>query len=407
MKRQLKRVIIPVVIITLVIISLVAVASAGIQQAYRRSVNAETARLLGVMLAENPEIDTGEMIQALQQSDKDSENFKRGEELLRSYGYLSSDIVAPSAAGLSKNTTFLLISGVSGFALIVVLYFCFYDWREERKINQLVTYLQNLKERIYDLKLEENSEDELSLLTNEIYKITVLLKEAAENNRLRSQNLETALADISHQLRTPLTSLQVMIDNIYDDPDMPLAVRQDFLRGASRQIESMSALVMTLLNLAKFDNGSIKLHSQPVQAGELLKEVRQNLSVLSELDEVSIELTGALSAEAKLDRRWQREALTNIVKNCIEHSPSGSKVHINVTDCPLFLNIIIKDEGEGIAQADLHHIFERFYKAKNSAAGSVGIGLAFAKTVIEADHGQISVKSRQGEGTTFDIKYFK
>ena len=188
---------------------------------------------------------------------------------------------------------------------------------------------------------------------------------------------------------------------------MPLAVRQDFLRSISRQVESMSNLVMTLLNLAKFDNGSIRLQQLPVEAGELLREVRQKLEVLADLRGVTIVLVGDLRAKARLDRRWQAEALANIVKNCLEHSPADSEVTITVTNSPLFLRFKIKDVGEGIAAKDLHHIFERFYKAKNSAVDSVGIGLAFAKTVIEADNGQISVKSQEGQGTEFTVTYYK
>lgn len=235
----------------------------------------------------------------------------------------------------------------------------------------------------------------------------VLLREAADNNQKARQQLETALADISHQLRTPLTSMQVMVDNIYDDPEMPSAVRQDFLRSISRQVEAMSNLVMTLLNLAKFDNGSIVLQRLPVEAGELLREVRQKLEIMADLRGVEIVLKGDLSAKARLDRRWQVEALTNIVKNCLEHSPAGSKVTATVQNSPLFLRLQIHDTGEGIAAKDLRHIFERFYKAKNSAADSVGIGLAFAKTAIEADNGQISVKSQEGKGTEFTVTYFK
>lgn len=403
--RRFKTVFIPTVIITLVIISLVTTAAVSLKASYRDSANRETARLLGAMMAEDPDLDTAKLIQALKSPDTAAET--RGQELLRDYGYLPSDIVAPSAENFSLKLSGLLSLGIIGFAVLVLSYFWCQDWLEERKIKQLVSYLQSLKERTYDLKLDENSEDELSFLSNEIYKITVLLKEAAENNRLHSQNLETALADISHQLRTPLTSLQVTLDNLYDDPDMPLPVRQDFLRSASRQVESMSSLVMTLLNLAKFDNGSIKLHSQPVKVGELLSEVRQSLEVLSELQGVTVNLTGDLDATVNFDRRWQREALTNIVKNCIEHSSDGGKVEIAVEDCPLYSRFTIKDDGEGIAPEDLHHVFERFYKAKNSSSDSVGIGLAFAKAVIEANNGQISIKSRPGEGATFDIRYFK
>ncbi len=403
--RRLKIVFLPVITITLVMILLTFSSVSLLEDNFRKNANQEITRLLGIIAEENPDIDTARIIRAINSQDSKAELL--GQNLLREYGYLSTDTVAPSAQNFGAKMFIMLSVCIGGFALLVITYFWYRDWLEECRIKRLIGYLQNLKERTYELKLDENSEDELSFLTNEIYKITVLLKESAENNRLHSQNLEIALADISHQLRTPLTSLQVTLDNIYDDPDMPLSVRQDFLRSASRQVESMSALVMTLLNLAKFDNGSIKLHDQPVQAGELLEEVRQSLEILSEIQGVTIKMAGDLDAAVRFDRRWQREALTNIVKNCIEHSHDGDEVAITVEDCPLYLRFTIKDYGEGIAPEDLRHIFERFYKAKNSSSDSVGIGLAFAKAVIEANNGQISVKSRLGEGTSFDIKYFR
>ena len=292
-------------------------------------------------------------------------------------------------------------------AILLALAFGWREWYRHRQIQSLITYIQDLGDHVYDLRLDQNREGDLSILSNELYKIVVCLHEAADHNRKSRQQLEAALADISHQLRTPLTSLQIMIDNIYDDPDMPAGVRQDFLRSISCQVESMSSLVTTLLNLAKFDNGSIKMQKRTVIAEELLLQVQQNLEVLADLKNVAIKFSGNLQAQVRLDPRWQVEALTNIVKNCLEHSPADSQVEIKVISSPLFLRFKICDHGEGIAAHDLHHIFERFYKAQNSAPESIGIGLAFAQAIIKADNGQISVKSKVGEGTEFTVTYIK
>ena len=374
----------------------------GVEQNYRNHSNQEVAALLGVATTSG---DTSELIANLRHPN--AEQVTAGTKLLHQYGYLASDYASPSARHFFWQALMVILITLAVFAVMAMLYFGWRDWRRSQQITQLISYTQHLGERIYDLHLDENSEDELSILSNELYKFMVLLREAADNNQKARQQLETALADISHQLRTPLTSMQVMVDNIYDDPEMPSAVRQDFLRSISRQVEAMSNLVMTLLNLAKFDNGSIVLQQLPVEAGELLQEVRQKLEILADLRGVEIVLSGDLSAKARLDRHWQVEALANIIKNCLEHSPAGSKVMVVVQNSPLFLRLRIIDTGEGIAAKDLRHIFERFYKAKNSSADSVGIGLAFAKTVIEADHGQISVKSQEGKGTEFTVTYFK
>ncbi len=401
-RRFLQKIILPIFAITVVIGLAATLALAEIGQRFRQDSNQEISALVGVVATGG---DDAEIITNLR--NPSPEQVSLGAELLRQYGYFPSDYSSNSAARFFACTFVVILIVLAVFALIVCVYFCWHDWCRSQQIIGLIDYMQRLVERVYDLHLDENSEDELSVLSNELYKIMVLLREAADSNQKARQQLETALADISHQLRTPLTSMQVMVDNIYDDPEMPIDVRQDFLRSISRQVESMSSLVMTLLNLAKFDNGSIRLQQLPIEAGELLAEVRQKLEVLADLQDVNIVLTGDLRAKARLDRRWQVEALTNIVKNCLEHSQAGSEVKITVINSPLFLRFKIRDTGEGIAAKDLRHIFERFYKAKNSAAGSIGIGLSFAKTVIEADNGQISVKSEEGKGMEFTVTYFK
>lgn len=402
MRRRVFKIILPVLLIGAVVGISTAWAFNNIRYSYQQTANQEIMAIIGAAVTSDDEF---QLISALRQNSPDQ--VMAGSNLLKKYGYLLNDQIADSASRLLHQSILIISLAITIMIIAVVVYFVYLDWRRNRQIAELVEYIQGLNNRIYELHLEENSEDELSILSNELYKIMVLLREAADNQHHARQQLETALADISHQLRTPLTSMQVMVDNIYDDSKMPAAVRQDFLRSISRQVESMSSLVMTLLNLAKFDNGSIRLQQLPVEAGELLEEVRQKLEILADLRGVEIMFAGDLQAQVRVDRRWQVEALTNIVKNCLEHSPEGSKVTITVTSSPLFLRLKIQDHGEGIAVQDLRHIFERFYKAKNSAAGSVGIGLAFAKTIIEADNGQISVKSQEGKGTEFTVTYFR
>lgn len=409
MKRRLLKVLLPV-LAGFIIACLACYGTATtLRLEYQSASREEAARLIGALFQANPSLDQDILLQALRAQDLtiSSEQQELGEKFLRSFGYLPHELVTPSAKALEQQLLIACLSILAIFASLVVIYFWLLDYFRQRHISRLVSYLQDLNDHIYDLRLEENREDDLSLLTNELYKITVTLKEAAEQNRTRRQDLEDALADISHQLRTPLTSLQVMVDNIYDDPSMPLETRQDFLRSIGHQIETMSELVMTLLNLARLDNGSIKFHNQTVIIKRLLQNVGQNLAVLADLHNIELIFSGDLTATVELDLRWQTEALTNIVKNCIEHSPDYSVINTTVEDCPLFLRITIADQGEGISPADLRHIFERFYKASNSTSAGVGIGLSFARTVIEAGGGQVVASSKLGQGTKFTVTYFK
>lgn len=317
---------------------------------------------------------------------------------LHEYGFESTQITN------EMDYAHLLVCFV-GFLLAIVIYFGIDSTREKKKILRTVEYVRKMNQRVYDLKPDEEAEDELSLLTNELYKTTVLLQETAELDRRRAKNLEIALADISHQLRTPLTSLQITLDNLYDNPDLDVKTRREFLRTAGRQAEQMSELVVTLLNLAKLDNGTLKMKPQEITAGDLLAGVVDNLKVLAELEDVKLQVAGELMARLRVDKKWQTEALTNIAKNCIEHSAPGQTVQMRVESSAIFTKIVISDSGDGIPAGEVRHVFERFYKAKNARAESVGIGLAFAKTVIEADGGQVRVRSRVGEGTRFVVSY--
>lgn len=414
MYHRFRRLILPIIIIALVAGAIFAGVGFGTWQYYRHTSNAEFARLLGSIQQQNPELDTATLIHALTQADETTETI--GANLLRTYGYTEHDFSRPSAESYAAALLVAGLTTILGIALTFAGYLYYHDRRYRHQVRNLVDYVQKLNDRIYDLQIEANTEDELSLLANELYKITVTLKETAEFDRRTRRQLETALADISHQLKTPLTSLQIALDNLAADPDMPLTVRQDFLQASSRQVVAMTNLITTLLDLAKFDNGTIRMQRRVMPIGEVLNRAHKNLEILADLEDVHIKLGGDLSAQVKLDPHWQTEALSNIIKNCLEHSPAGSTVEISVEDRVPYTRIIIRDHGAGIAPQDLHHIFERFYKAANASATSVGIGLSFAQSVIEADHGQIQVKSIQHtepstphtspSGTTFTITYF-
>lgn len=402
--RRVKFVILPVILLG----TGVAVPAAGIFQSiaahYQEQAYMEVANLVGAVAEQAPDFDSAELVRQLKSPD--SAQVAAGKALLESYGY-ESKTPNVSTQTLINSTTVGLIGAILLLTLAVCGYLLFYEYRRECKLRRLSLYLQKLNDDIYDLHLDENDESELSQLSNELYKIVVTLRASAQQNYKIRQSLETSLADISHQLRTPLTSLQIAVDNLSTDANMSPATRREFLRIMAQQVEAMSDLVTTLLHLAKFDSGTIQLRPQPTQLRQIIDRAVDKLAALADLQDVQIEIAGDSQVKCELDARWQSEAIANIVKNCLEHSPAGSKVNISVHNYPLFARITIRDQGEGISKHDLRHIFERFYRAENSAPNSVGIGLAFARTIITAEHGQISVKSTKGEGTTFIITYFK
>lgn len=232
-----------------------------------------------------------------------------------------------------------------------------------------------------------------------------MLKEVAENSKQDKIKLKDSLSDISHQLKTPLTSVTILVDNIIENPDMEEQTRIEFAKDIKREIVNINFLVQSLLKLSKLDANSVKFINEDVEIEKLIKESIKNVAVLSDLKNVLIKVGGDKKSKVYCDFKWQVEAITNILKNAIEHSQINSNIQINYEHNKVYSKIEIIDSGIGISKKDLPHIFERFYKGENSSSESVGIGLALAKSIIESNNGNIYVESDFGKGTKFIIKY--
>lgn len=368
---------------------------------YLKTVNSKVNIIINEVIEKYPEVTEDDIMEILRSEETPQNN------LLEKYGY-DSDISyikqLDELIETNKKQNIIYIVVVEFIALGIYLV---YVISQEKKIKEINDYINGINNKNYTLKIEENNNSELSRLRNELYKTTVLLKETAELSVKEKENLSTAIADISHQLKTPLTSIRIMLDNIQDDPDMEKEVREDFLMEISKQIDWISSLVISLLKIAKFDAGTIKMENEEIHVQKLIDAVIGNLAILIELKEIEIITKIDEKAVFLADYKWQQEALTNILKNAIEHSNQKSKIYIETENTSVFLKIKIRDEGQGISKIDQKHIFERFYKAKNSSENSIGIGLALAKTIIEKNNGYVNVDSEVGKGTTFEIKYLK
>ena len=236
-----------------------------------------------------------------------------------------------------------------------------------------------------------------------MYKTTILLRETAENSEKEKVSLSNSLANISHQIKTPITSMRIMLDNIEDNPNMDSKTRVEFIKEISKQVDWISSLVVSLLKLAKFDAGAIVMKNEEINVRNLIDKAVSNLAIILDVKNIKIISNIDEAATINADYNWQLEAITNIIKNAVEHSSDNSNIYINVENTSVFVKIQIKDEGEGISKKDINHIFERFYKSKNSSENSIGIGLSLAKTIIEKANGYIKVESEDGKGTMFEI----
>lgn len=289
---------------------------------------------------------------------------------------------------------------------LLLVSFIVLEWRRYNKISHLSRYLNQVSNGDYMLDIRDNEEGELSILKNEIYKVTLMLAEQAELLKRDKMYLADSIADISHQLKTPLTSMMVMSE-LLADGSLNADKREEFTGLIRRQLTRIDWLVSSLLKLSKIDAGTIQMKKEVVLITSVLKSALQPLLISAELKNLTIVQEGEPETSYIGDYDWSKEAFTNLLKNCIEHSNEGGTLKIHYITNTLYTEIIIEDNGEGINSEDIPHIFERFYRGKNASSDSVGIGLAMAKNIFLKQGGRIEVKSKKGIGTKFTIRIYK
>lgn len=366
----------------------------------RKTSNDTINQLVNILLEKYPDVSEKEVAEILNNKTEYTDN----SEFLNKYGiYPEKDWISYNNQG-SYKYVILSVSVCIAFGLAFAVLFLGYLKIQKKQTMDIAKRIERINLGDYSLQIDENSEDELSLLDNQIYRTTVKFREQAENSRKDKENLQKSLSDISHQLKTPLTSIIVMVENILDDDDMPLEIRREFLNDIKHNTNTISFLVQSLLKLSKLDAEAVKFRYEQVEVKSIVDECIKNTAVMAEILGVRLE-TDCNDIILNCDRKWLCEAITNIIKNCIEHSHNGN-IKITAEQNKLYTKISIKDNGSGITKEDLPHIFERFYKGKNSSDDSVGIGLSLAKTIIEKQGGYISVSSELNKGSEFVIKFF-
>lgn len=305
----------------------------------------------------------------------------------------------------------VFISGAAAWSIAIVSFILiltavvFTGWRY-REIDKLSGYLQKISNGDFQLDVRDNAEGELSLLKSQIYKVTNRLSEHGTLLREDKEKLTDAISDISHQLKTPLTSMMVMSD-LLRDSRLDEERRAEFTRNLRVQLERMDWLVSSLLKLSKIDAGTIAFKKEGISVPLLIDKAIEPLLVPLDIKGLQVEIEGDPQTAFSGDLNWTAEALINILKNCVEHTAAGGQLSVGYTENALYTEITIADNGSGILKQDLPHIFKRFYKGKNAGDDSVGIGLAMAYSIISSQQGDIEVKSEPDMGTSFHIKFYK
>ena len=401
-KIELKKSIIKIIFIIILALIVIGLYQYYQYRTYTTNFNNKIGSIIAKIEKDYPNITTNELMEILNsENDVDTNLFK-------SYGI---DLNEESIL-LNNNKTFTIflintLIIILIFTSLLIIVFLKYNSNKDKKLKEITKYIEEINNRNYKLDIDDNTEDELSILKNEVYKTTIMLKEVAENSIKDKVNLKDSLSDISHQLKTPLTSITIMIDNIIDNPDMDKETRIDFINNIKKQIHNINFLINSLLKLSKLDANTVRFLNKEEKLENILNQAINNVSILSDLKNVKINMHGNSISKIYCDEKWQIEAISNILKNGVEHSKESGIIDIYFEENKIYSQIKIKDYGIGIDSEDLSHIFERFYKGKNSTSESIGIGLALSKSIIEKNNGSIEVNSELNKGTEFVIKYFK
>lgn len=327
---------------------------------------------------------------------------------MKKLNYKSVLIVLIALSAITSLVLFFIniICGVVCLCLSVCLCTAFgmYEKTRLNTVENINNYLSRVCSGDYSLAISDNTEGEFSILKNNIYKVVVMLKSTNEELSKEKMSLANSLADITHQLKTPLTSITVMTDLLKGETDENK--RSEFVNIIENQIDKMNWLTGTLLKLSKLDAGAITFNSDTVKISDVVENAVKPFLLGLDLKNISLK-TSVTDFTFTGDLPWTTEAVKNIIKNCIEHTETGGTLSVSTNITNLYDELVIEDTGKGIEKEDLPHIFERFYHGKNAFSDSVGIGLNLSKEILSKERAKVEAQSEIGVGSTFRIKFYK
>lgn len=303
---------------------------------------------------------------------------------------------------------------LSAVVLVLLVALFAYRYRNKKRIRHLIGLIERINEGDYSIDWNSMREGDYGILQNELYKMTVKLRETAERERSDKENVKEALADISHQIKTPLTTIRLGLEELTEG-NLSEAQSRAIIRRIKRSTDHISELVSIVLKLSKLEANAVTFHKEKCRVLSLICSGIEQVEALADLKGVGLVIKESNDTEIFVDLRWQTEAISNILKNCIEHSSSGDCVEVNVLKNPMYVRLQIRDHGGGVSEYELPHIFDRFYSSgqadlnhgkgvtQNEFLG-IGIGLALAKEVIIAEEGMLFARN-YGDGMEFEIRY--
>lgn len=380
-------------------IALSIAAGSGITKVLALQEYRQMAMLAGKITEDYPR-----MTEALMEGLKGGsvENIPQGEKLLLQYGYY------PGVFWYRNLFLAIAASLILLFLLSAIIFWLLHSIRRRNsdRINDITDYLKQVNTGCESI-VRKLGEDDFSHLEDELSKIVTELRQTREQALKGRQALAGNLADIAHQLKTPITSMSLMTQLLSENCE---ADKAGYIERIDRQLAHMERLISTLLTLSQLDAGTLELKEEPVDVQVLLIKALEPIEDILHRKNIVLnypENDPEKMAEFTGDMHWSTEAFSNILKNCLEYTEEGGAISINWCENPLYTEIVIKDNGSGFLREDLPHLFKRFYKGKNARKDSIGIGLSFAKAIVEKQNGVIHAANAIEGGAEFNVKFYK
>lgn len=378
-------------ILALIIMLICLLSINLIKTSYRNEASISIRNILAGLKEKDPEVDETYLLK-LARKEKDID--------LSKYGiYESKEILEYKK---SEDLTKKLGIFLSIFTLSTLfMYFYLLNKKVQKNIGRIISDMENINKGLYDIKIN-NDEEEFAKLQNEMFKITVKLKEEAENANFAKNQLKKSLEDISHQVKTPLASINLLLENM-QDPEISFEEKKELLTYVKIEVDAITNLVLMLLDLASLDSGTVVFNYQEISLKEVLNECIQILEPIRKEKGIVIkENVGNISYIG--DSKWEKELYINLIKNSLEHS-KGKYVNIYAENTPSYLEVCIENKADYIEDSMKEKIFERFYKF-SSKDNNYGIGLNLCKMIVEANNGKIRLET-EGDLAKFIVRYYK
>lgn len=329
--------------------------------------------------------------------------FRNKEIKLFLFLYLLFTIAASVVAALINAWAVFLVVTI---CVISILLFILFTRKRYQAISNLSSRIDSILHGEYNINLIPDEEGELALLSSELSKMTLRMRDQADRLEKDKRYLSDSLADISHQLRTPLTSICMIVSRLASE-NQSIEQQQANVKKVEALLERTQWLISTLLKIARLESGTVQFAEEPVLVESLVNDILEPLDILMDIKDIQLSCEIKNNAGFIGDRLWTTEAIGNILKNCIEHCSDGGKLEINSSENPIYTEVIISDNGMGFEEKDIPHLFDRFYRGKNSLKESAGIGLNLSRMIISKQNGVIAAANKVNGGAQFTIRFYK